>query len=52
MFLEVVTDNEAAKALYYRCGFRAVGTRKAYYQGKDAAVMRADLPLAYAQKTL
>jgi ribosomal-protein-alanine N-acetyltransferase len=52
MFLEVVTDNEAAKTLYYRSGFRAVGTRKAYYQGKDALVMRADLPLAYAKKTL
>jgi ribosomal-protein-alanine N-acetyltransferase len=52
MFLEVVTDNEAAKALYDRCGFYAVGTRKAYYQGKDALVMRASLPLAYAQKTL
>ncbi len=46
MFLEVVTDNEAAKALYNRCGFAIVGTRKAYYQGKDALIMRAGLPLA------
>ncbi len=56
MFLEVVTDNEAAKALYSRCGFAAVGTRKAYYQGKDALVMRASLPLSLAvgkpEKTL
>jgi ribosomal-protein-alanine N-acetyltransferase len=52
MFLEVVTDNEAAKTLYYRCGFRTVGTRRAYYQGKDALVMRADLPLAYVKKNL
>jgi ribosomal-protein-alanine N-acetyltransferase len=56
MFLEVVTGNDAAKALYSRGGFAAVGTRKAYYQGKDALVMRASLPLALAvgkpEKTL
>jgi ribosomal-protein-alanine N-acetyltransferase len=48
MFLEVVVDNEPAKALYGRYGFRAVGTRKAYYQGKDALVLKATLPLALA----
>jgi ribosomal-protein-alanine N-acetyltransferase len=54
MFLEVVADNEAAKALYLSNGFRDVGRRKAYYQGKDALVMRVDLPLALADagKTL
>jgi ribosomal-protein-alanine N-acetyltransferase len=54
MFLEVTADNEAAKSLYKRCGFFTVGERKSYYQGKDALVMRAGLPLALADagKTL
>jgi ribosomal-protein-alanine N-acetyltransferase len=54
MFLEVTTDNEVAKNLYKRCGFFTVGERKSYYQGKDALVMRAELPLALADtpKTL
>ena len=48
MFLEVVTDNDAGKALYTRHGFAEVGSRKAYYQGKDALIMRAALPLVLA----
>lgn len=48
MFLEVVADNEPAKALYNRHGFAAVGTRHAYYQGRDALIMRAGLPLTLA----
>jgi ribosomal-protein-alanine N-acetyltransferase len=48
IFLEVVADNEPAKALYNRHGFAAVGTRHAYYQGRDALIMRAGLPLALA----
>ncbi|HEY5338988.1 MAG TPA: GNAT family N-acetyltransferase, partial [Rhizomicrobium sp.] len=45
MFLEVVTDNVAAKSLYQTHGFHPVGQRKAYYQGIDALVLKADLPL-------
>jgi len=48
IFLEVAADNEAAKALYARHGFTAVGMRKAYYRGKDALILRADLPLVLA----
>lgn len=45
MFLEVGKDNAAARALYDRLGFRAVATRKGYYQGHDALVLKAALPL-------
>jgi tRNA threonylcarbamoyladenosine biosynthesis protein TsaB len=50
LFLEVAHDNEAARALYERLGFHAVGTRKSYYRerepgGSDALVLRAALPL-------
>jgi ribosomal-protein-alanine N-acetyltransferase len=48
MFLEVVADNEPAKALYNRHGFAAVGVRYAYYRGRDALIMRAGLPLTLA----
>jgi len=44
MFLEVGADNPAALALYAGLGFAKVGTRKAYYEGRDALVLR--LPLA------
>lgn len=32
LFLEVAVDNEAARALYDRAGFVAVGLRRGYYQ--------------------
>ena len=44
MFLEVGVDNPAALALYTALGFAKVGNRKAYYNGRDALVLR--LPLA------
>lgn len=40
VFLEVRVDNEVARALYERVGFVEIGTRKGYYQGVDAHVMR------------
>ena len=43
MFLEVGVDNPAALALYTALGFAKVGGRKAYYNGRDALVLR--LPL-------
>lgn len=45
LFLEVVTDNEPALKLYVGAGFKPVGLRKAYYQGKDAQILKAALPL-------
>jgi len=44
MFLEVGADNPHALALYAGLGFAEVGMRKAYYEGRDALVLR--LPLA------
>ena len=44
-FLEVAKDNEAAQKLYSGLGFKPVGLRKAYFDGKDAQVMKATLPL-------
>ncbi|HEY4077691.1 MAG TPA: GNAT family N-acetyltransferase [Rhizomicrobium sp.] len=44
MFLEVGADNPAALALYAGLGFTKVGDRKAYYNGRDALVLR--LPLS------
>ena len=44
MFLEVGSDNQAALALYAGLGFVNVGWRKAYYRGRDAAVLRLSLP--------
>ena len=35
LFLEVAEDNAAARALYARAGFRALGRRKAYYAAPD-----------------
>ena len=44
MFLEVAASNVAARALYGRAGFVAVGWRRGYYgKGEDAVVMRAGL---------
>jgi tRNA threonylcarbamoyladenosine biosynthesis protein TsaB len=45
MFLEVGNDNPAALALYGRLGFVRVGDRKGYYDGRDALVLKATLPL-------
>jgi ribosomal-protein-alanine N-acetyltransferase len=45
MFLEVGADNPAALALYASLGFERVGLRKGYYQGRDAWVLSAPLPL-------
>ena len=44
MFLEVGVENPAALALYAGLGFAKVGSRKGYYSGTDALVLR--LPLA------
>jgi len=44
LFLEVGADNPHALALYAGLGFAKVGARKAYYDGRDALVLR--LPLA------
>jgi ribosomal-protein-alanine N-acetyltransferase len=43
MFLEVGIDNPAALTLYAGLGFAKVGTRKGYYNGRDALLLR--LPL-------
>ncbi|HEX4118128.1 MAG TPA: GNAT family N-acetyltransferase [Rhizomicrobium sp.] len=45
LFLEVAKDNEAALKLYSGLGFKPVGLRKAYFDGKDAQVMKVTLPL-------
>jgi [ribosomal protein S18]-alanine N-acetyltransferase len=44
VFLEVRTDNDAARALYEAEGFTVVGLRKRYYQpsGTDAHTMRRE----------
>ena len=44
VFLEVGEDNEPARRLYARAGFREVGRRPGYYSGgKSALVLRRDL---------
>lgn len=48
LFLEVAADNPAAHALYETIGFRAAGSRPAYFRrgsgpAADAVVMRLDL---------
>jgi len=44
VFLEVDEDNEPARRLYGRAGFREVGRRPGYYSGgKSALVLRRDL---------
>jgi ribosomal-protein-alanine N-acetyltransferase len=42
-FLEVSADNEPARRLYERAGWRVVGGRKGYYEGIDAVSMRKRL---------
>lgn len=44
VFLEVRTDNDAARALYESAGFAVVGLRRRYYQpsGADAHTMRRE----------
>lgn len=43
--LEVRTSNEAAKALYLRCGFEVTGRRRRYYRTptEDALIMSVSL---------
>jgi len=44
IFLEVGRDNPAALALYAALRFANVGSRKGYYGGRDASVLRLSLP--------
>ena len=51
IFLEVDVANSAARSLYEKLGFVAVGRRAGYYRNSplaasDALTLRADLPLA------
>lgn len=48
LLLEVGADNPAALALYAGLGFSKVGMRKAYYNGRDALVLRLPLPTEFA----
>lgn len=41
MFLEVRAGNDAGLALYRRSGFAEIGRRRAYYQGKEDAIVMA-----------
>jgi ribosomal-protein-alanine N-acetyltransferase len=46
VFLEVADDNEPARRLYRRAGFRDVGRREGYYpagKGSAAIILRRDL---------
>lgn len=40
-FLEVASDNAAARALYARCGFAESGLRRGYYRGPDGVAVDA-----------
>lgn len=51
LYLEVSRDNQAARRLYDRLGFRQVGARSGYYRkdgadSQDALVLRAALPIS------
>jgi ribosomal-protein-alanine N-acetyltransferase len=48
VFLEVGADNPHALALYAGLGFSKVGKRKAYYDGRDALVLRLSLATDFA----
>ena len=37
--LEVRESNSPARAFYKKCGFKEVGERKRYYEGKETAVL-------------
>ncbi|MDR2000450.1 MAG: ribosomal protein S18-alanine N-acetyltransferase [Zoogloeaceae bacterium] len=41
MILEVRQGNDAALALYRHAGFAEIGRRRAYYQGKEDAIVMA-----------
>jgi ribosomal-protein-alanine N-acetyltransferase len=41
LFLEVAADNEAAKALYAKLGFKEIGRRKGYYERPGAVAQDA-----------
>lgn len=43
IFLEVASNNVAAKKLYENCGFKTVGLRPKYYDGVDAILMAKDI---------
>lgn len=45
VLLEVRADNDAARSLYAKAGYRHIHTRKGYYRpgGVDAFILRADL---------
>lgn len=49
MFLEVRAGNHAATALYRRLGFFQIAVRKGYYEGEDALVLKATLPLSHGR---
>jgi len=51
LFLEVGTDNPSALALYAGQGLVRAGQRKGYYQGRDALILKAQLPLPKPQKS-
>jgi ribosomal-protein-alanine N-acetyltransferase len=53
VYLEVAEDNQAARALYWKCGFEPAGLRRAYYarggaRPVDALVLRRALNSAGA----
>lgn len=54
MFLEVDANNDAAKHLYCKLGFREVGRRKGYYRIceslADAVVLRRELPFPHGNR--
>lgn len=43
VFLEVATDNDTAKALYYKAGFATCGQRPNYYTTSDGRRISADI---------
>lgn len=48
LFLEVEEGNAPALALYAGLGFLQVGRRTGYYEGRDARLLKAVLPLSPA----